>query len=393
MMNALTQNRSILTASVLLAYHQLAERCAGSHWRFSGWVLLGVDGSRLTTPRTKSNEEAFCAKNYGNGKRAKYGPKKSQGLRRKKNKEHQAKTTPQVPQVFLTMVWHMQLRLPWLWKAGRSSSSERCDASELLENHSFPEKTLLCADAGFVGYDFWKKVMDQGVHFLVRVGANVSLLSDEVDIEQKKGGIVLCWPKTKRHKLPPLRLRLVRVKVGKTEMWMLTSVLDQGSLTEKQIIAIYKMRWLIEVEFRGLKQTLDRVKLKCRSSERVYVELDWALLAMGVAELMATEKQISKSEKSPDTLPDYTPKQRSLAETLKVIRYCLRNLTKFAKAAQTLKDQLAKAVLQKYKNSTDKRARHRHKNPDKKPLGDPKVSPIDIQIKQQIAKLAKLAAA
>lgn len=46
---------------------------------------------------------------------------------------------------------------------------------------------------------------------------------------------------------PPLRLRLVKVRVGKTDMWMLTSVLDRRKLTKKQIIRFYKMRWGIEV--------------------------------------------------------------------------------------------------------------------------------------------------
>lgn len=384
MMNALTRNRAILVSSVLIAYRQLAHQCAGKHWRSSGWFLLGVDGSRLTTPRTRSNEEAFCAKNYGHGKRAKYGKKKSQGLRRKRNKQHQEKITPQVPQVFLTMIWHMQLRLPWVWKAGRSSSSERCDTTELFENHSFPEKTLLCGDAGFTGYEFWKKIIDQGADFLVRVGANVSLLSDEVDIEQQQGGTVLCWPQKMRGKFPPLQLRLVRVKVGKTDMWMLTSVLDEGELTDEQIIKTYKMRWLIEVEFRGLKQTLDRVKLKCRNSERVYVEVDWALLAMGVAELMATQQQIAQSEQSPDAMANYTPRHRSLAKTIKAIRYCLRNLNRWANAENNLLEHLAAAVVQNYKNSTDKRARYSHKNSDVKPLGDPKVQPIDDQIAERL---------
>jgi hypothetical protein len=33
---------------------------------------------------------------------------------------------------------------------------------------------------------------------------------------------------------PPLRLRLVKVKVGKTNMWILTSVLDRSKLTKKR---------------------------------------------------------------------------------------------------------------------------------------------------------------
>ena len=46
---------------------------------------------------------------------------------------------------------------------------------QMLSQHKFPENTLFCGDAGFVGYDFWRAIHDQGNHFLVRVGGNVRL--------------------------------------------------------------------------------------------------------------------------------------------------------------------------------------------------------------------------
>ena len=73
--------------------------------------------------------------------------------------------------------------------------------------------------------------------FLVRVGGNVNLLSEQADIKRLKGGIVLCWPKGKMDSgEKPLRLRLVKVKIGKTTMWMLTSVLNRKRLPNKKII-------------------------------------------------------------------------------------------------------------------------------------------------------------
>jgi hypothetical protein len=45
---------------------------------------------------------------------------------------------------------------------------------------------------------------------------------------------------------------------------MLTSVLDSQRLPRAQIVRFYQLRWGIDVEFRGLKQTLDRAQLRCR---------------------------------------------------------------------------------------------------------------------------------
>ena len=96
--------------------HQRMKDIAGKYFRVGQWCAIAVDGSRLTTPRTASNEQAFCAKNYGKGKTAKYRKKKTKGLRRKKNEK--AKPQPQGPQIWVTLMWHIGLGLPWCWKTG-----------------------------------------------------------------------------------------------------------------------------------------------------------------------------------------------------------------------------------------------------------------------------------
>ena len=130
---------------------------------------------------------------------------------------------------------------------------------------------------------------------MVRVGANVSLLSESANYRLQEDGIVLCWPKTAIDaNEPPLRLRLVKLCIGKTKVWVLTSVLDPEDLTPQQMITFYKMRWGIEVEFRGLKQTLECAKLRCHNDQRLLVELNWSIMAMAIAELFALKEQLSK---------------------------------------------------------------------------------------------------
>ena len=73
--NALDRYHDVLGSRLRERYQALAEKIGGQHWRTNGWVLIGFDGSRATAPRTVSNERAFCAPNYGHGKRAKYGKK------------------------------------------------------------------------------------------------------------------------------------------------------------------------------------------------------------------------------------------------------------------------------------------------------------------------------
>lgn len=384
--DALTRYRETFSRRLRMQFQALAQEVAGRFWRDRNWLLMGFDGSRATIPRTVSNEKEFCASNYGSGKTAKYRKKKSKGMRRRKNEKN--KPQPQAPQVWITMMWHMSLRLPWTWRLGPSNSSERGHVMEILKQEEFPENTLFCGDAGFVGYDFWNAILTAEGNFLVRVGGNVNLLSEQADVKRLGGGIVLCWPKGKMNSgADPLRLRLVKVKIGKTTMWMLTSVLDRKKLPIKKIIKYYKMRWGVEVEFRGLKQTIDKRNLRCRNSDRVYAELDWSIRAMAFAELIALREQIPNSKQRMQSKREYDTQERSLANTVRALRKCLRNLNKHADPNSHLLSELSEALVQKYNNRTDKKARYRPKNPDKKPLGEPTIRKLNRKETAQLKKL------
>jgi hypothetical protein len=368
---------------------QHMEQIGGRFWRIDGWVPIAFDGSRSTAPRTKSNEAALCAKNYGQGMTAKYRKKKSKGMRRKKNQRNKAQ--PQEPQAWITMMWHMGLRLPWCWLLGPSNSSERQHVLDMVDTNPFPKNTLFCGDAGFVGYPLWSSLIACGHDFLVRVGANVSLLRMQADCTLQKadqGFLVYCWPKAMMQAgQPPLRLRLVQVYLGKTKVWMLTSVLSERRLTTKAMVRFYKMRWGIEVEFRGLKQTLDRAKLRCRDAQRLLAELNWSILAMAVAELFALKEQLAK-RRPKSGAGDRTgdPAKRSLAKTLRALRECLRNLNELPMPGKDLVSQLRDAVMGSYKRQASKRARYRPPNPDKKPLGDPKIRRLTEQENQCLTR-------
>ena len=390
-LGALTRWTSEFIRLLCLLLQQRMEEIGGKFWRIGRWVPIAFDGSRSTAPRTKANEEAFCAANYGQGKTAKYRKKKSKGMRRKKNEKNPPQ--PQEPQVWITMMWHMGLRLPWRWRLGPSNSSERAHVMEMLETGKFPKNTLFCGDAGFVGYPLWSEILERGGHFLVRVGANVSLLAESADFQLLRKGLVLCWPKAMmRSHQRPLRLRLVKVRIGKLQVCLLTSVLESANLSTKQIIQFYKMRWGIEVEFRGLKQTLDRAKLRCRNDQRLLAELDWSILAMAVAELFALKEQLAKPVERHRPPPD--PAKRSLAQTMRALRQCLRNLHEHSRTdGQTLRTSFAAAVTDSYERKAPKRARYRPPNPDKKPLGDPKLRQLTRQEKKKLHALEEKLAA
>jgi hypothetical protein len=392
-MAALVGSRAGLIPLLRGVLHRRMQQIGSPHWRIDGWVPIAFDGSRSTAPRTKSNEAAFCADNYGKGKTARYKKKKSKGMRRRKNER--SKPQPQEPQAWVTLMWHMGLRLAWTWRLGPSNASERGHVMEMAQQEEFPADTLFCGDAGFVGYPLWSCLAGRDYHFLVRVGANVKLLTEENEWRLEASGdgeySVLCWPKEAiRGKKRPLRLRLLRVEAGNSRVWLLTNVLDQQRLTAQMASRIYRMRWGVELEFRGLKQTLQRARLRCRNDRRLLVELDWSILAMAVVELLALKEQQQQRAEQGQEAAD--PAKRSLAGALRAIRKCLRHLDDVPEPGQDLQSRLRAAVTDSYTRKTSKKARYRPPNPDKKPLGDPEVRPLDPEERLLLLEYAAAAA-
>lgn len=389
-MGAMTRWTATFIPLVWTILQARMEEWGGEFWRIDGWVPIAFDGSRSTAPRTAANEKAFCAAHYGTGKTARYRKKKSKGMRRKKNERNRAQ--PQEPQAWITLLWHMGLRLPWSWRLGPSNSSERAHVMEMVTAGKFPKDTLFCGDAGFVGYPLWSEILRNRAHFLVRVGANVSLLTESADFQRQKNGLVLCWPKAMMQAgQPPLRLRLVQVRIGKTKVWMLTSVLDASRLSAQQMVKLYKMRWGIEIEFRGLKQTLDCGKLCCRNDQRLLAELHWSIMAMAVAELLALKEQLSARQRK-SASDGYTPAKRSLAQTIRALRHSLSNLHEIPPPNEDLRTKLRAAVTDSYERTASKRARYHPPNPDKKPLGNPNIRRLAVDEKRKLKDIQKIAA-
>ena len=362
LMKALLSSTSKLMPLLITRMHKLMKTIGAKHFKIVGWTAIAIDGSRETASRTISNELAFSAKNYGQGKNAKNS--------NKQNVKDSKKLVPPPPQVWLTMLWHVGLGVAWSWKLGPSNASERTHVKEMIQSGDFPGKTLFVGDAGFVGYDLWKLISDQGHNFLVRVGGNVNLLKglcDHTHSQHSRDGrdIVYCWPESMRTTLPPLRLRLVKCRIGNNKnVWLLTSVLDEKNLSKEDMVTLYQKRWGIELEFRALKQTFNRRKLRCRSSERVLVEIEWSIFGMAVIELMALKELLPKA---------VPPEKLSFAQSLTALRHSLNNLKDRPEFLDDFQTMLGHALIDDYERKKLKQGRYKPTRKKKKPCGEPNI--------------------
>jgi hypothetical protein len=350
------------------------EQVAEDHWRIGLWLAIAVDGSRVSTPRTKANEKAFRAANYGKSKSAKYRKKRSKN----KRKKNRVKAETVTPQIWITLLWHMGLRLPWSWKLGPSDSSERAHFQDMLTTQKFPKNTLFCGDAGFVGYDLWSSIIDAEHNFLIRVGGNVRLLTKLGYYARERDGIVYVWPDSAaRKKQPPLILRLIHLKGERGDVYLLTNVLNSRHLSNALASRLYKLRWGIELQFRTLKQTFGRRTLRSRTPDRAYAELEWSLLGLWMIHLFAVKEQVAIGE---------PPEQTSAAMAIRVVRSILFLWCEVPEEGSELTAQLQQAVLDNYTRRTPKQGRYRPNKKDKPSAGKPVIEKANQKKKLLLEK-------
>lgn len=362
----------------------LMEEHGGDHWRIGLWLPLAVDGSRVSVSRTQANEKAFCAPNYGHSNSAEYRRRKRRRQGRpQRRRRRQPKAAPAKPQIWLTLLWHMGLRMPWSWQSGPSTASERDHFRQMLADQQFPENTLFCGDAGFTGYDLWKAAIDGGQEILIRVGANVTLLRKLGYYTRERGDIVYCWPSAAvRKNQPPLTLRLIRFRLGRGQACVVTSVLSARRLTEHQALRLYRMRWGVELQFRTLKQTFGRRKLRARRPDRALVELDWSLVGLAIIQLFAVKEQIEIGE---------VPGRCSVSLAIRIVRETFDRWHDRPALPEMLRVRLRAAVTDDYQRTSSKKARYRGDFKDKPSATKPKL--IDATRKQKLMLQKHLAMA
>lgn len=228
-------------------------------WVSSGFVVMGCDGSRQECPRTVALEGRLG----------------------------QAGKTDSAPSVWLTALVHLATGVVWAWRLGKGTASERDHLKHLLA--TLPAKALVVCDAGYTGYDLCRELLKKGVHFLIRMSSQVPLYTEKQQpLEEFREGIVYYWTdEARRHKAPPLRLRLIRVTGKKRtqrgiqsyDVWLLTSVLSSRQLPLSRAGQFYRWRWENEGFFRTYKRTLAMVKLKSRTAALIHREAEASLLA------------------------------------------------------------------------------------------------------------------
>jgi hypothetical protein len=323
------------------AFRQRMPQLFADVWQVAGWVVFAADGSRVDVPSTRRNEQRYSPKS----KLSRQAQKRRRCCRRRRTPQAARQRKANVPRIWITTLWHVGSGLLFDWRTGPSDSSERAHLQEMIS--SMPQGSLLTADAGFVGYQLWKTILDSGRQLLVRVGSNVKLLK-KLGYARERNGWVYLWPDqaAKKH-LSPLVLRLVVVTRGKHPVYLVTSVLSRRQLSDFQVAEVYRRRWGIEVYYRHCKQTFGRGKLRSQNPDNAMVELDWSLLGMWAMGLHSHQRLVRQG---------IAPDRISFAGVWRAYRRPMREYKSLPERGERLTALLDRAIIDPYqrKNKTSR---------------------------------------
>ena len=361
-----------------------------------GFIPLGCDGSRLACPRSQELERRL-----GLGKKKRKRKKKTaadapacpatprpEAGPAATPDEPKQKATPDSPQLWVTAVVHLGLGVLWSWRLGKGTANEREHLRHLVA--TLPRLALVVADAGYVGYALLTALQAAGLAFLVRLSARAPLyVPDKSTLKHYREGLVYYWPAWAQKKdLPPLPVRLLRIRGDRVDVWLITNILEEQRLPKKTAAKFYRWRWRNEGLFRTYKRTLGKVKLMSRTVAQIHREAEGSLLA---TQLLLAQGALA--------LPSTTPGPRVLPSARKVlleIRAEIRNVTGMylgPRQAKSYFQRLAQARWHDRQQRTSKVRRRWPGRKDHKPPGAPKILKMGTILKDKMAKTLAMAEA
>ena len=343
----------------------LAARLA-EHWSVEGFVPIGCDGSRVECPRTAELEQRMG----------------------------QAGKDKSAPTLWVTALVHLRWGVPWAWRFGKGTASEREHLMQMLS--VLPRLALLVADAGYFGFRLAEQLVRRDVMFLLRMSSNVTLYTDkQVRMDRYREGVVYYLPSRADRKagFPPLRLRLIRIRAKhqRHDVWLLTNVMDKRRLSHRLAGRMYRWRWQNEGCFRTYKHTLKKVKLVSRTVRLVHREAEGSWLALQLLLAQGTLAQIARQPRQTATASACDQEVKcSPRKILKAIRAEINSTPQ--RRRPTYEQRLQEAQAERRQRKSAKASRVWPRRKPHKPPKPPKLRELSVAQKHELKELKSEAA-
>lgn len=272
---------------------QLIEQRLPDEWRWQGRRTLLIDGTTVTMPDTKANQECFPQQG---------GQKPGLGF-----------PICRVVGVICLSSGAVLNAAIGAYK-GKGGSEQRL-MRELLE--TFSAGDLLLGDANFGSYFFLCSLKERGVDAVFeqmgsrkrtldfRKGKHLGAKDHIVELIKPKQKPD--WMTQEQYDIAPCSLAVRELKVdGKV---MLTTLLSPKEASKKQLGCLYRERWHVELDIRNLKTTLGMETFSCKTPEMVEKEMWVYFLGYNLIRVVMAQAA---------TLANLMPRQISFKRTVQL---------------------------------------------------------------------------
>jgi hypothetical protein len=186
------------------------------------------------------------------------------------------------PQMLSCALYDVLAKIPINLIWGPHEASERTMAQELIQE--LGPGDLLLLDRGYPGFEFFVKMLAQGIDFLVRLQDNGLFGAIKAFLAKgRRDGLVTINPPEElvRQRLQsgqqapaPLQLRVVKVKTKgcKTALFV-TTLTDRAKYPLRAIRELYHLRWEEEEFYKLVKELLEAENFRGKSRQFIDQEI------------------------------------------------------------------------------------------------------------------------
>lgn len=282
-----------LVSSLVRQTGQLIDSQVPVEWRWQGRPVRLIDGTTITMPDTLENQTAYPQLN---------GQKPGLG-------------SPICRIVGIFCLSSGALLNAAIGPCKGKGSSEQ-DLLRTIQ-HTFNCGDLVLGDAYFGTYFFLASLLDKGVDAVFeQMGARKRTTDFRKGkrLGPKDHLVELFKPKKKpdwmtqvQYDLAPASLVIRELKTG--GKIIITTLLSPKQASKKQLKALYKNRWHVELDLRNIKTTLGMEKLSCKTPQMIEKEMWVYFLAYNLIRLLMAQAA---------TLSDVLPRQLSFKHTVQL---------------------------------------------------------------------------
>ena len=253
-----------------------------NHQLFKGYRLIGVDGSRITLPKSKELEKTFGEIPIGN---------------------QCSKDTTYYTRATFVACYDVLNNIAIDGTIDKGDAYECETTLSILNDRS--ENDLFIFDRGYCSYTFMAHLINRKLNFVIRATESSTVMKNMFDLEAPNDFTVII-DVPNRHKKTVKKLGLP------------TSILEEEQLSPDELKTIYGLRWGVETFFSTLKGRLALDNFTGKSVEAIKQDI-WSTVFISNLETVMTE-DIQKEINEASIAKNRAPKKINKAVSFNAIK-------------------------------------------------------------------------